>query len=141
MGFLATDFTPLQSPSPLIPSSKDVVVKVFKVARTDTTTAVKAVIPADASILSVVFYGGTASNAGTSATITLTAANNGGTVSSGTYDPKTNGAVTGLVTMSGLPNVQPVPLNGDITISAVYAETGTASSAGGPWNVAVTYVR
>jgi len=143
MGFLATDFTPISSTGPtvLIPTSKDVVVKVFKVSRTDTTATLKAVIPADASIIGVRFYGGTASDAGTSATLTLTAANNGGTVSTGTYDVKTNGAVTGEVTMSGLPNIQPVPLNGDITIKATYAETGTASTAGGPWNVAITYVR
>ena len=143
MGFLATDFTPVSSTGPtvLIPTSKDVVVKVFKVSRTDTTATLKAVLPADASIIGVRFYGGTASDAGTTAAVTLTAANNGGTVSTGTYDVKTNGAVTGEVTMSGLPNVQPVPLTGDITIKATYAETGTASTTGGPWNVAITYVR
>lgn len=143
MGFLATDFTPISSTGPtvLIPTSKDVVVKVFKASRSDTTATLKAVLPADASILSVIFYGGTASDAGTTASLTITAANNGGTISTGSYDVKTNGATTGLVNMSSLPNVQPVPLNGDITIKATYAETGTASTAGGPWNVAITYIR
>lgn len=143
MGFLATDLTPIASvgPTPLIPAAKCIEVKAFTLARTETSSTLKAVLPADASIVNVCFYGGTASNAGTSATITVTAANNGGTVSSGTYDAKTNGAVTGTITMSGLPNVQPVPLNGDIRISAQYAETGIASSAGGPWNLLVEYVR
>jgi hypothetical protein len=143
MGFLATDFTPVNSngPTTLIPASKDVQTKVFKIARTETTDVLKAVLPGDASIIGVKVFGGTASDAGTSATLTFTVANNGGTVSSGTYDAKTNGAVTGESTMSGLPNVQPVPLTGDLTVKAKYAEVGTASSTGGPWNVLVTYVR
>lgn len=143
MGFLATDLTILSSTGPTtnIPVSKDVIVKAFTIARTETTDVLKAVLPGDASIIGVKVYGGTASDAGTSATLTFTVANNGGTVSSGTYDAKTNGAVTGEVTMSGLPNLQPVPLNGDLTIKAKYAEVGTASSTGGPWNVLVTYIR
>ena len=143
MGFLATDITPVSStgPTTLIPTSKDVVIKVFAASRSDTTATLKAVLPADASILSVVVNGSVASDAATSATLTLTAANNGGTVSTGTYNVKTNGAATGLVTMSNLPNIQPVPLNGDITLKATYAETGTASTTGGPWYVVVTYVR
>lgn len=143
MGFLATDLTVINSNGPTtnIPVSKDVVVKVFKVATTETSAVLKAVLPGDASIIGVKVFGSTASDAGTSATLTFTVANNGGTVSSGTYNVKTNGAVTGEVTMSGLPNLQPVPLNGDLTITASYGETGTASSTGGPWNVLVTYIR
>jgi len=143
MGFLATDVTPISSTGPtvLIPSNKDVVVKVFKVARTETADVLKVVLPADASIIGVKVYGGTASDAGTSATLTFTVANNSGTISSGTYDVKTNGAVTGEATMSGLPNLQPVPLTGDITIKAKYAEVGTASTTGGAWNVLVSYIR
>jgi hypothetical protein len=143
MGFLATDITVLSSTGPTtnIPALKDVVVKAFKVAKTETTDTLKVVLPGDASIIGVKVFGSTASDAGTSATLTFTVANNSGTVSSGTYDVKTNGAVTGEVTMSGLPNLQPVPLNGDLTIVAKYGETGTASSTGGPWNVLVTYIR
>jgi hypothetical protein len=143
MGFLATDLAVISSTGPTtnIPVSKDVVVKAITVSRSDTTASLKAVLPADASIIGVRFYGSTASDAGTTASVTLTVANNGGTVSSGSYNVKTNGAVTGEVTMSGLPNIQPVPLNGDLTISAQYAETGTASTTGGPWNVLITYVR
>ena len=143
MGFLATDLTPISSlgPTVLIPTNKDVVVKVFKVAKTETSDVLKAVLPADASIIGVKVYGSTASDAGTSAALSITVTNNSGTVSSGTYDVKTSGAVTGEVTMSGLPNIQPVPLTGDLKVLAHYAETGTASTAGGPWNVLVTYIR
>lgn len=141
MGFLATDVTPLQSPSPLIPSGKEHQVKIFSIARTNTVSAVKVVLPADSSIINVWAYGSTASDAATTASVTITAANNGGTISTGSYDVKTNGAVTGIVQMSNLPNLEPRPLNGDITISAVYAETGTASTTGGPWKFVVEYVR
>lgn len=143
MGFLATDITVISStgPTPLIPSSKDMVCKAFAVPRTQTVSAVEVVLPADASIINIKFYKGTASDAGTSASVTLTVANNGGTISTGSVDVKTNGATTADVQMTNLPNIQPVPLNGDITISAVYAETGTASTTGGPWNFVVQYVR
>ena len=143
MGFLNSDFTPLSTlgPTVLIPSSKDVTVKVFKVSRSDTTATLKAVLPADASVLAIKFFGGTASDAGTSATMTFTITNNSGTVSSGTYDVKTNGATTGDPTLSGLPNVTPVPLTGDLQVKATYAEAGTASTTGGPWNCQITYVR
>lgn len=143
MGFLATDITVLSSTGPTtnIPVSKDVVVKAFKVATTETSDTLKVVLPADASIIGLKVFGSTASDAGTTATLTFTVANTGGTISSGTYNVKTNGAVTGEVTLSGLPNLQPVPLNGDITIVAKYGETGTASTTGGPWNVLVTYIR
>lgn len=141
MGLLATDVTPLQSPSPLIPSSKDYTVKVFSVARTDTVSSVKAVIPADSSVMNVWLYRNGVSNAATTATVTITIANNSGTVSTGTYDVKTSGDTSGVVQMSGLPNLQPLPLAGDLTITAVYAETGTASTSGGPWKLSVDYVR
>jgi hypothetical protein len=143
MGFRVSDITPFSplGPTVLLPTSKDVTVKAFKIARTETTAVKKVVLPADASILEVIVNAGTASNAGTSATLTITAVDNTGTISTGTYDVKTNGAVTGFVSMSNLPNLQPSPLTGDIAINAVYAETGTASSAGGDWYVTVKYIR
>ena len=143
MGFRSTDIIPLSTlgPTTLTPSSKDVVVKAFKIARTEIAAVKKLVLPADASILEVIVNGSTASDAATTATVTITAADNTGTISSGAYNVKGSGAVTGFVTMSGLPNLQPSPLTGDIVISAVYAETGTASTTGGDWYVTVKYVR
>lgn len=141
MGFLATDVTPLQQPSPLIPSGKEHQVKIFQIARTDTVSAVKVVLPADSSVINVWQYGSVASDAGTTATVAVTVANNSGTVSSGTANVKANGATTQIVQMSNLPNLEPRPLTGDLTISAVYAETGTASTTGGPWKFVVEYVR
>jgi hypothetical protein len=142
MGFRATDIVPLQSVSPLIPVSKDVAVKAFSVLRTDTSATVKLILPADASILNIVMTGSTASDAATTATVTLTVSDNTGTISTGTaVNVKTTGATTQIVQMSALPNLQPSPLTGDLKINATYAETGTASTTGGPWTFIVTYVR
>lgn len=138
MGFLT--LSPAQVTS-ITPASKDARVIAFQVPRTQTVAEVEAWLPADASIISIVRELGTASNAGTTGTVTLTVTNNSGTVSTATDDVKTNGATTGFVQMTALPNVQPVPLTGDLKITAVYAESGTASNTGGPWNYVVTYVR
>jgi len=144
MGFLATDLTPISSTGPtvLIPTSKDVVVKAFQVLRTDTTATLKAVLPADASLLDVDIYG-VASNAGTTATVSIgtTSANSNEIINA--QDVKTAGGKIRPTTSysTSWPNIQPVPLVGDIQIYAKYAETGTASSAGGPYTIVVYYIR
>lgn len=140
MGILVLN-TPAANVTSTVPVTKDTYTKTFQVARTDTASAVKLILPADATVLNVVRSGSSVSNAATTATVTITIANNGGTVSTKADDVKASGATTGFVEMSNLPNVEPRPLNGDLTISAVYAETGTASSSGGPWNYTVTFVR
>lgn len=139
MGFKQIELVPPQI-SPLQPTGKAHQIKVFQVARTDTVSALKAMLPAQASVTNVYVYRSTASDAATTASVTITITDNSGTVSTGAYDVKTNGAVTGIVNMTNLPNVEPLPLNGDLKINAVYAETGTASTTGGPWKVAVEYV-
>lgn len=142
MGLLATDLSPLGQASPLIPTSKDVVVKAFQVSRTDTTSTLKAVLPGDASILNIVMAGSVSSDAGTTATVTIVVSDNTGAISTGTaVNVKSSGATTQIVQMPSLPNLQPVPLTGDLKITATYAETGTASTTGGPYTFIVTYVR
>lgn len=125
----------------ITPASKAIHIRTIQVARTDTVSSVKAVLPADASILYVVRERGVASDAATTATVTITVADNGGTISTIADDVKGSGATTGFVNMTNLPNLEPLPLNGDLTISAVYAETGAASTTGGPWNYIIAFVR
>ena len=139
MGFKQIEVVPTQI-SPLQPSGKAHQIKVFQVARTDTVAVVKAMLPAQASVTNVYLYRGTASDAGTTASVTIAVNDNSGTISTGSYDVKTNGAVTGIVNMTNLPNIEPLPLNGDLKILATYTETGTASTTGGPWKVAIEYV-
>jgi hypothetical protein len=143
MGFLASDITPISSlgPTTLIPSAKDVQMKVFQIARTESSSTLKVTLPADASIIEVSKFGSSNSDAGTSSTLNVVVANNTGTISSGTNDLKTTGATTGHIQMSNLPNIQPLPLTGDLKVSAYVTEVGTASTTGGPWYIKVLYVR
>src|ERR1044072_4015149 len=98
MGIKQIELVPPQI-SPLQPSGKDPQYKVFSVARTDTVSSLKAMLPAQAAIVSVIIYGSTASNAATTATVTITVADNSGTISTGAYDVKTSGADTNFVQM------------------------------------------
>ena len=143
MGFKQADlvYPGSTGPTAISPTSKDVIEKIFQVSRTDTTSTLKVVLAGDASVLSLDFFGGVAANPLTTGTVTFTVANNAGTISTGVVDVKGAGATTALVQMSSLPNLENIPLQGDITIKAVYAETGTASTVGGPWTVGVRFVR
>ena len=129
-------------PTALTPAAKDGAIKMFQLSRTETAGVLKAVLPAQSTILGFLIYG-TASNAGTSATISIgsTAANANEYVNA--QDIKTAGGLvipTSTIT-SAIPTIEPVPLTGqDITIYAKYTESGTVSSAGGPWKIAVWYV-
>jgi hypothetical protein len=142
MGIKQADLiTPLASgPSPLNPSGKPQFVKVFQASRSDAVATLKAMLPAQSSILHMVIEGSVVSNAVTTATMTITVTNNSGTIASGVVDVKTNGAATAFVQFITLPNIEPQPLLGDLKINAVYADTGGAATLGGPWNFVVTYV-
>lgn len=144
MGLKTTDVAPNAGygPTATTPQPKDLLVKAFQIARTDTTASVKAVLPADASVVDFDIYG-VASNAGTSATISI------GTTSAANelinaQDVKTAGGKIRPTTSvtTNLPNLENTPLSsGDLQLYAKYAESGTASSAGGPYTVIVYYVR
>ena len=143
MGIKATDINLISTigPTATTPLSKSAMELFFQVTRQTLASTLKLVLPADASITSVSLFGSTASNAATSATVTINISNNSGVISTGSYDVKANGATTGALNMSNLPNLEPLPLNGDLQVSAVYAETGTASTLGGPWTMRVGFVR
>jgi len=141
MGLIVQDITPFTGTlTANIPTSKDVATKVFQVSRSDTASTLKCVLPADASIIEVSKFGSTNTDSATSSTMTFTIANQSGTISTGNFDAKTTGTTTAYVQMSNLPNLEPRPLTGDITISAQYTEVG-AATVGGPWYVKVLYVR
>lgn len=106
------------------------------IARTDTSAKDLFTIPARADIREVLIYGAAASNAGTTATVSVgkTGAN---THYVNAYDVKTAGTGAGLQ--------HPVATNmgsvgaSEITVTGIYAESGTGSSAGGPWTVTIVY--
>ena len=143
MGIKAIDLNPIASygPTAITPTSKDVVVKVFTVSRTDTTASVKCVLPGDATIIDMRVFSPAVSNAATTATISV------GIPGTNTYfldtvDVKTAAGKIAVTTKAAnLMNLENIPVSTDIQINAVYAETGTASSSGGPFYVTVEYVR
>jgi len=144
MGLKLPDITPFQptGPTALIPASKDLFAKVFSVSRTDTVSSTKVVLPAGSSVLEISKNGSSNSDAATTATVSVVISDNTGAISTGTaVDVKTTGATTAHVQMPNLPNIEPVPLTGDLRITAVYAETGAGSTTGGPWLFKVVYVR
>lgn len=132
MGFTVQDFTPLRDPSTITPPGKPHLIKVFMVSATE-TGAVKVMLPASSSVYAIRFYGNTAGGSGDEVDITIS--NNTGTISTGNVDLETNGTSSAFVAMTNLPNVQPVPNEGDIKIST----TSTVTS-GGPWKFLVEYV-
>jgi hypothetical protein len=142
MGIKATDISPPQGPTALNPVSKGVFTKVFAIARTDTSATVKCVLPGDSTILDMRVFSGTASDAATTATISVGLQGGSGTYFLNTVDVKTAaGMIRPTTKLTNMVNLENIPVSGDITINGVYAETGTASTTGGPFYVIVDYVR
>lgn len=145
---MGVKFDDLNPANPAYPDALNAVNKYFHVkpmsATRAMTTATKiAVLPADATITGIKFYPTTASNAGTTATVTLTATTVSGTVTLGTVDVKGTTTSTSIASANFF-NLELVPAAtrvGDILIKATYAETGTASSAGGPFYFTIDYLR
>lgn len=148
------DLVPLNPsyPDALNPVRRDYIVVPFQVQRTNTTAVKVAVLPADATILGIRFYIQTASNAGTTAGVTLTGQGvgpGGATFAFGTQSVLAAAGNTGLMnatvnTVTGIFNLERPPAtqtSGDIIVYATYAETGTASTTGGPFYFVIEYVR
>jgi hypothetical protein len=148
------DLVPLNPayPDALNPARKAYHVVAFSVARTTTTATKVAVLPADATILGIRYYIETASNAGTTAGVTLTGTGTAPTpvtFAFGTQSVLAAAGNTGLMNATvnrttGIFNLERAPAQqtqGDIIVYAQYAETGTASTAGGPFDFVIEYVR
>jgi len=119
-------------------NSKDVLSKSFVISRTDTVSATKAVLPNAAYLIHAVVanLGGAASDAATTAVINLFGG--AGATAIGTSNVKAAIAPSGLNLINTDVAAAAAPL--DQIINAAYAETGTASTTGGPWLVTVNYV-
>lgn len=138
MGFKAVELSPLNGVTTTVPTAKPVLVKAFRVLRTDTTAKLEAVLPAGASIISFQISGA-ASDAGTSATLSI-----GSTTAANEYvnaqDVKGAGTfIRPAIVGTAIPQVEPIPQTGDVPIYAKYAESGTASTVGA-WIVVVYFV-
>lgn len=121
------------------PPSPDLYIKTVKIVRTDTTAFEAFILPKGALPLGAFVLGQTASDAATTAIISV--GTNPGTTDDilAAFDVKgATGAgwnVAGAKQGTGLGT----QLTADTLYKAKYTETGTASTTGGPWYVQVTY--
>lgn len=120
------------------PPAMEMLVKTVKIKRTDTTAFSAFTLPKGAVIAGSYVMGATASDAATTATVSV--GSNPGTTNEcvAAFSVKTNGAgyfAAGATAGTSVGS----QLTADTLIKAVYAETGTASTTGGPWLVKVEY--
>lgn len=110
------------------------------IARTDTAAKNLFTLPAGAIPVELRFFSAAASNAGTSANVSVGKSGGTGTEYMNALDVKTVGTGQGLVVPNGQANMFASVGNAPLTITGIYAESGTASTAGGPWTVEMSYV-
>lgn len=131
----------IASPTLTRPAARGTMAKFVKVLRTDTTATIRAWLPKDAFIVGAYVIGSAASDAATSAIISV------GSTSTATeyvasYDVKT--AATGegysAVGAAAVGSAFATRLTGDVPLYVKYTEAGTASTVGGPWYVKVEYM-
>ena len=120
----------------ITPPAVSVMSKVCQVARTDTSQFEAFALPAGAVVLGAYVVGTTASNAATTAVVRLGTSGTPTAVINN-FDVKTNaGYFPANAAVGALMGTQ---LTADTKLLAQYAETGTASTAGGPWLLKVEY--
>jgi len=120
------------------PPSPCVLTKVVQVARTDTTAFEAFILPKGAVVAGAYVMGAVASDAATTAIIDV--GTNPGTADEivDSFSVKTNGLGYHAIGSAG-GSANGSQLTADTLYKARYAETGTASSTGGPWLVKVEY--
>lgn len=116
------------------PTSTAVVTKRASLARTNTSSTSLFVLPARAIPVDLRIWGGTESNAGTTATVEIGITGTANYFTS-TLDVK---GQNGKIPTTAVANLY-VELSSATQVVGVYAETGSASSAGGPWWVEIDY--
>ena len=120
------------------PPALEILNKVVQVARTDTTAFNAFVLPKGAVIAGAYVMGPSVSDAATTAIIDV--GTNPGTADEivNSFSVKTNGLGYHAVGSTGGTSMGQ-QLTADTLYKAMYSETGTASTTGGPWLVKVEY--
>lgn len=122
--------------STITPPANQVLTKAAAVTRSMTAATEVATLPSGCTIVGMTLIG-TASNAGTTATLSV--GNTGsGTAYVNARDVKTAGTGTGCMPLTLAVDTS-AALTADTKVTVTYAETGTASSAGA-WVLLVHYV-
>ena len=120
-------------------AGRNSVVYTNRIARTDTTAKDLFVLEQGDIPMSLRLYGDTASNAGTSARLSI-----GSTGNASYFVPnievKSGANAAAQSTPSTVSNLmEPLPFQ--TTVTGTYVETGTASTAGGPWSVVMEVLK
>lgn len=122
------------------PKVRDTLTKFVSIARTDTTASIKAYLPKNALIVGLYVIGAAASDAATTAVVSI------GSTSTATeylasFDVKTAATGEGYnpAGAAAVGSAMATKLTVDTPVYAKYAETGTASTTGGPWVVKIEY--
>lgn len=108
------------------------------VARTDTSPKALFTLPAGAQIVNISVDVPVVSNAATTATVSVGVSGGSNSQFSTGVDVKSAAGKVRPTTQAQVANWG--PLAADTVITGTYAETGTASTAGGPFAVVVEYV-
>lgn len=124
----------------LTPPARELLAKLGSIARTDTTAKTLFGLPKSARIVGIYVIGSAVSDAATTATIGI-----GSTASANeymaSYDVKTAATGEGYspAGAAAVGSALATPVTSDINVYGIYAESGTASTTGGPWVVKVEY--
>lgn len=129
---------PLQVVTSTTPPAVELLAKTVQVARTDTTAFDAFVLPKGAVVAGAYVMGTVASDAATTAIVDV--GTNPGTSDQivDSFSVKTNGVGYHAIGAAGGSAIG-TQLSADTLYKARYAETGTASTTGGPWLVKVEY--
>lgn len=121
------------------PKPREIYSKFFRVARTNTTPSIFAFLPKGAIPVGVYIIGGQNSNAGSTAVLNVGTTSGGTDIVSGV---SVTSAANGFRLVAGAMAGSTVSTGyaTDMPIWANYAETGTASTTGGPWGVRLEYI-
>lgn len=124
----------------LTPKARSTLCKMGSLARTDTAAKELFGLPKDAVIVGIYVIGSAASNAASTATIGTGSTTDANQHMTG-YDVKTAATGEGYNPSAGaaVGSALGTKLTADTPVYGIYAETGTASSAGGPWIVKYEY--
>lgn len=124
----------------LTPKARSLLTKMGTIARTDTTAKTLFGIPKDALIVGIYVIGAAASDAGTTATIGIGSSTSANEYMTG-YDVKTAATGEGYnpAGAAAVGSALASKLTADVTVYGIYAESGSASSAGGSWTIKVEY--
>lgn len=117
---------------------RNVVTFVGSVARSDTSAKNLFTLPAGCIPTNILVAATAPSNAGTTATLSAGKSGGTGTEFLNAVDVKTAGTGGGSQKPSASASTLfGVPLAADTVVTGIYAETGGASNAGGPWLVII----